>query len=64
MHGDALLLGFGVVACAAITGMTAVAIVAITRTVASMVKAVFFTLLFRLNFTYKRAMTALYMSFA
>ena len=57
-------MGFGVVACAAISGMTAVAIVAMMRTVASMVKVVFFMLFFHLNYTYKRAITALYMSFA
>lgn len=64
MHGGALLLGFGVVACAAISGMTAVAIVATMRTVANMVKVVFFMIFFHLNYTNKRAITALYMSFA
>lgn len=64
MHGGALLLGFGVVAFADISGMTAVAIVAMIRTVASMVNVVFFMLFFHLNYTYRRAITALYISFA
>ena len=44
IHGGALLLGFGVVACAAMSGMAAVTIVATMRKVASIMKMVLFML--------------------